>query len=72
MVSGLKTQHRDYRFATFLTCVGSWALDLYDEQEAFDKQEPLANTQQEEERCEKVSNTYHRKCGKGNVNDCWC
>ena len=23
VVSGLNTQHRDYRFATFVTCVGS-------------------------------------------------
>ena len=30
MVSGLKTQHRDYRFATFVTYVGSEALNLYD------------------------------------------
>ena len=30
VVSGLKTQHRDYRFATFVMCVGRGALDLYD------------------------------------------
>ena len=53
MVSALKTQHRDYRFTTIVTCFGCEAIDLYDEQEAFYNQEPRENTQQEEERCEK-------------------
>ena len=30
VVSGLKTQHRDYWFATLGTCVSHEALDLYD------------------------------------------
>ena len=30
MVSALKTQHRGYWFATFVTCVGYEALYLYD------------------------------------------